>query len=179
MKTRSLLSGAYICLLILLFSGCSNDIDLSNEQEVFFEVNYANNAWTYQFKGFLIDKEGRIRTYDLPAKWVNVAGGTTITVDELDANLSKTAFSSHSVPITELNKYKSEAAQVTDADFTKPENVGADMGGTSYLMYKYDPSRKVYKAILLKQTGDVVIYNKDSKAKEIGDWLTQITDQVY
>ncbi|WAC12949.1 hypothetical protein [Dyadobacter pollutisoli] len=170
-----------VCALLLLtsFLGCSDDITVSDGQEVFFEVNYSNQAWGYQFKGFLIDKDGRVRTYDKPDKWINGLNEASFTAEDLQANLSKTTLSSYLVPAADLSKYIAQAALVNDSDFTKPTQVGADGGATSFYIYRYNPSSKDYKAILLKQIGDVEIFNKDTDAKTIADWLTTLAGEIY
>lgn len=179
MKARSFSPVVCTLLLLMSFSGCSDDITVSDQQEVFFEVNYSNQAWGYQFKGFLIDKDGRVRTYDKPDKWNNELNAVSFTAEDLAANLSKTTLSSYLVPAADLSKYISQSAQVGDSDFTEPHSVGADGGATSFYIYRYDASSKVYKAILLKQIGDVEIFNKDTDAKAIADWLTTVSSEVY
>ena len=55
---------------VLLLPACSNEeFPVPDDQEIFFEVNYVNYAWGFQNDGFLIDKMGRVRTFDKPKEW--------------------------------------------------------------------------------------------------------------
>ena len=64
--------------------------------------------------------------------------------------------------------------RVSDKDFTKLSNRGADMGASSYYVYRYDSGSKTYHAVLLQSVGDNDVYNKDSDAKEIAEWLVKV-----
>jgi hypothetical protein len=180
MKTRSFLS--VICCLALTYAlgGCSDpEITVSEEHEVLFEVNYTNHAWGHQNKGFLIDKAGRIRTYDNPKDWKTSFAGAPLTNADMDENLSKTVISKHTVSETELSKYVNISVKVSDSDFSKPVNRGADMGGTSLFIYRFDAATKTYTTVLLQEKGDNDIFNNDPDAKQIAEWLEKVSEEVY
>jgi hypothetical protein len=180
MKTRSFLS--VICCLAITYAlgGCSDpEITVSEEQEVLFEVNYTNHAWGHQNKGFLIDKAGRVRTYDNPKDWKTSFSGSPLTTADMDENLSKTVISKHTIPETELSKYLNQSVKVSDSEFSKPVSQGADMGATSLFIYRFDATTKTYTTVLLQQKGDNYIFNKDPDAKEIAEWLEKVSEDVY
>lgn len=180
MKTRSFLS--VICCMALTYAlgGCSDpDITVSEEQEVLFEVNYTNHAWGHQNKGFLIDKAGRIRTYDNPKDWKTGISGSPLTTAEVDENLSKTVISPYTLTNAEISEYISKSRKVSDSDFSKPVSRGADMGATSSFIYRYDPGTKTYTKVLLQQKGDNDVFNKDPDAEEIAKWLEKVSEEVY
>jgi len=178
MKTRSFLFSLCLIAAAIALPGCSDEqISVSEEQEIFFEVNYVNYAWGFQNTGFMIDKAGRVRTYDKPRDWKFASEGP-ITVSEMDERLAKTTISNYTVPASELSRYVNKLRQVSDKDFTKPATVGADMGASAFYVYRYDGGTKTYNAVLLESVGDVNVYNKDSDAKEIADWLAKVRQEL-
>jgi hypothetical protein len=178
MKTRPFLSTLFCIALVACCLGCSDDeVPISDEQEILFEVNYVNYAWGYQNNGILIDKQGRIRTYDKPKDWKFAALGP-LTVAEMDENLSKTTISKVTIPPAELAQYVNLLKKVSDDDFSNPVNRGADMGGSSFYIYHFDPGSKVYTTVLLQSTGDMDTFNLDPDAKKISEWLLKVIQEV-
>ncbi len=174
MKTRSFLISLCITAAALALPACSDEeITVSDEQEILFEVNYVNYAWGFQNNGFLIDKMGRVRTFDKPKDWKFAPDGP-FTVAEMDDRISKTKISSYTVPANELSQYVNKLRRVSDKDFTEPANVGADMGASAYYVYRYDSGSKTYHAVLLQSVGDSNVYNKDTDAKDIAEWLVKV-----
>lgn len=179
MKTSPFISGVRAILVGVLFSACSDDVQVPNEQQVYFEVNYANQAWGNQFKGFLIDKDGRILTYDKPAKWIAAEATAMLSSGQLEANLSQTIVSGQQIGAADLDKFATKAKQISDAAFSKPVNGGVDLGLTRFYSYHFDAATKTYRLKLLRQTGNVVIHNTDSHAEDVADWLVKVVDDVY
>ncbi|WP_143061737.1 hypothetical protein [Dyadobacter sp. SG02] len=174
MKTRSFLISLCVIAAAIALPACSDEeIPVSDEQEILFEVDYVNYAWGFQNNGFLIDKSGRVYTYDKPKDWKFASSGP-FTATEMNDRISKTKLAGYTVPANELSQYVNKLRHVSDKEFTDPAQVGADMGGSSYYVYRYDPASKTYNAVLLQSVGDVNVYNKDSDAKEIADWLVKV-----
>lgn len=178
MTTRSFLFSLCTIAGVLLLPGCSGEeITVSDEQEILFEVDYVNYAWGFQNNGFMIDKMGRVRTYDKPKDWKFASSGP-LTAAEMDERLAKTTLANYTVPGSELAQYINKLKRVSDRHFTEPVNAGADMGGSSYYVYRYDADSKAYNAVLLQSVGDVNVYNKDSEAKEIAEWLVKVRQEI-
>ncbi|PSL23611.1 hypothetical protein [Dyadobacter jiangsuensis] len=174
MRTRSFLISLCMIAAAIALPACSDEeFSVSDDQEILFEVNYVNYAWGFQNNGFLIDKTGRVRTYDKPKDWKFASEGP-FTVAEMDERVSKTTIANYTVPANELSQYVSKMRRVSDKDFTTPASVGADMGASAFYIYRYDTGSKTYNAILLQSVGDDNVYNKDSDAKEIADWLVKV-----
>lgn len=174
MKTRSFLFTLCMIAAVMLLPGCSDEeFPVPDDQEVFFEVNYVNYAWGFQNNGFLIDKMGRVRTFDKPKDWKFAEPGP-LTTAEMDERLAKTTVAKYTVPANELAQYIKKMKRVSDKDFTELSNRGADMGARGYYVYRYDSGSKMYHAVLLQSVGDNEIYNKDSDAKEIAEWLVKV-----
>jgi hypothetical protein len=174
MKTRPFLFALCMLAGTVLLPGCSDEeFPVPDDQEIFFEVNYVNYAWGFQNDGLLIDKLGRVRTFNNPKDWKFAEPGP-LTVAEMDERLAKTAVAKYTVPANELAQYINKMKRVSDKDFTEPLNRGADMGGSAYYVYRYDSGSKTYHAVLLQSVGDNDVYNKDSDAKEIAEWLVKV-----
>jgi hypothetical protein len=178
MKTRSFLFALCLITGAALLPGCSNEeFPVPDDQEVFFEVNRVNYAWGFQNSGFLIDKMGRVRTFDKPKDWKFATDGP-LTVVQMDERLSKTTLAKYTVPAGELAGYVNKLKRVSGRDFTEIVNAGADMGASAYYIYRYDGASKTYHAILLQSVGDNNVYNKDSDAKEIAEWLGKVAQEI-
>lgn len=161
-----------------LISCSDEDIQISSDQEIFFEVNYVNYAWGKQFKGLIIDKDGQVRTYTNPVKWNPTDAGTEVPLSQIQENISNTVLSSANVK-SDLQNYTSKINSLTDSEYSKPISGGADRGITSFYAYRYDKEKRIYKPLLLSQTGDIETYNKDKSAVEITKWLTGVLAKVY
>ena len=179
MKALSIIPILFFSTWALLFVSCSDDVALTGEQEVYFEVHYTNQAWGNQFKGFLIDKQGLVRTYDKPASWKDIDGTLTLSKENMDANIGQTTVSSTQIAASELDKYIAISRKVNSDSFSKPANGGADLGLVRLYSYTYNADQKTYTAVLLRQTGNVIIQNQDANAAELADWLTKVMDEVY
>lgn len=179
MKALRLIPILFFSTLAALFGSCSDDVVVTNEQEVYFEIHYTNQAWGNQFKGFLIDKQGQVRTYDMPKSWNDIGLNSTLSKEDMDANTSQTTVSPVKIATTDLNKYIDASRKISGDNFSKPLNGGADLGLTRFYSYTYDAGKKTYSPVLLRQTGNVIIHNQDPNAKEVADWLAKVMDEVY
>ena len=179
MKALRTIPILFFSTLAALSVSCSDDVVVTNEQEVYFEIPYTNQAWGNQFKGFLIDKEGQVRTYDKPASWNGTEQSFSLTKEQMEANVSQTTVSATKIDAAELSQNIESAQKITGDSFSKPVNGGADLGLTLFYSYTYNADRKTYTAVLLRQTGNVIIHNQDAHAKEVADWLSKVMDEVY
>lgn len=179
MKALRIIPILVLSILASLCVSCSDDVVVANEQEVYFEIHYTNQAWGNQFKGFLIDKDGQVRTYDKPASWNDVALKSTISKPEMEANIAQATVAATKIAVADLDKYIGASRKVTGDSFSKPVNGGADLGLTRFYAYTYDADKKTYSAVLLRQIGNVIIHNQDANAEDVADWLTEVMDEVY
>jgi hypothetical protein len=179
MKALRTIPMVFFSTLAALSVSCSDDVVVTNGQEVYFEIHYTNQAWGNQFKGFLIDKEGQVRTYDKPASWNDIERSPALTGEQMEANMSQTTVTTIKIDATEFEKHIDSSRKITGDSFSKPVNGGADLGLTRFYSYAYNADAKTYTATLLRQTGDVIINNQDPRAKEVADWLAKVMDEVY
>jgi hypothetical protein len=177
MKPGNYILQIIFLLLISLTVSCDEkNTGIEPDQKVVFEVNYANSAWVKQFKGFLVDKNGVVRTYDNPVSWNSVKESPEISVSQMEENFLHTLESQITVPLLEI--YASKIADIS-SNYSKPVRVGADHGIISYYAYLFDIKKQAYIPILLGQTGDTEVYNTDKNATEIFEWLSEINQNVY
>ena len=179
MKTRLLISAIAMLFAITSTTGCDdrNDLVVAEPQEAYFAVVYVNYAWGYQFRGFIINQEGKALTFEKPQNWHQFDESSELTAQQLLENLSRTTISTVIIPTEEFKKYSAKVHAVSNADLSKPQAVGADAGSTSFYAFRLDQG--VYKPVLLKQTGDVQIQNKNETATEMATWLEHIMLEVY
>jgi hypothetical protein len=168
---------AIVFVIIASLSNCDQkSIEQSDDQEIFFEVSYTNQAWVDQFKGFVIDKEGRIKTYNNPPKWYKAAEVTELKPAQITENISQTIVSPVRVP--DLKNFASKIDSIKGSEFSRPVSGGADRGITLFYAYRYDQKKQVYTPVLLSQTGNIETHRTDPSAMEISAWLTGILAKV-
>ena len=73
-----------VCIIVFLGSCDQKEVPVPAEQEILFEAYYINHAWGKQHNGFLIDKDGNIKTYKNPADWNFPSADKEISVDQID-----------------------------------------------------------------------------------------------
>jgi len=168
-------------ILMIMLAGCSDDTTVQEPkgQEIYFEVVYTNSAWGKQFKGLLIDKDGKLHTYDKPAKWNITDGKAGISETQMKENITYTTLSDKTVSRQDLSDNVAKVNAIKGAEFSKPIRVGADMGTTSYYAYQFDANDLIYKPVLLSYTGDTESHNTDSSAIAVSAWLKTVLDLVY
>ena len=161
---------------IVLFTGCEKTIyDLTDlNQVVIFQTEYINHAWGFQHSGVFIDTLGNARSYSLPNSWNLPDEDSYISKSDLQENYSKAVDIQCFVEEDEIIYYFNKLYQAQFGSLTDPKHVAADAGSTSYFGYLYNSKKDMYKQVLLRQNGDVLIENKSSGAKQIYDWLRNL-----
>ena len=167
-----------ICIVTFLGSCDQREVPVPAEQEILFEVYYINHAWGKQHSGFLIDKDGNIKTYKDPADWNFASADKEISVDQIAKNLSKTVLASTKISQEELNEYASRIYTIDQKKLSKPVSVGADMGERVFVTYNYNSVKQTYKQVLISKSGDWESENKDKSAQEIKNWLIEIGKKI-
>jgi len=167
-----------VCIIVFLGSCDQKEVPVPAEQEILFEAYYINHAWGKQHNGFLIDKDGNIKTYKNPADWNFPSADKEISVDQIAKNLAKTALASTKITQEELNEYASRIYTIDQTKLSKPVSVGADMGESVFVTYNYNPDKQTYRQILISQSGDWQSENKDKSAQEIKNWLIEIGKKI-
>jgi hypothetical protein len=178
MKTRLLISAFALLFAITSTTGCNDPDEFVQEpQEAYFGVVYVNFAWGNHFRGFIVNKEGKVLTFDKPQNWHEFDENSGLTSQQLLENLSGTTASNVRIPAEEFQKYSAKVHSVDHSGLSKPQEVGADGGTTRYYAFRLENG--TYKPILLRQTGDIQIQNKSETATEMAAWLERIMIEVY
>jgi hypothetical protein len=169
----------YYFAIMLVMLGCEKSaiISPSNKKAICFQVSYANFAWGKHFNGFMVDNSGNIYVYKTALKY-DIDKNGRISEGQMNENLTQTVLSKTTIIANELTKYASLIGEISTKSYSKKISVGADMGGITYLAYKYNESEKIYESVLLAERGDWEMYNKDTNAIEIVKWLREFETKV-
>lgn len=173
-------------VILAAFTGCvgqeidSNKFSATPEQEIYFEVSYKNSAWEKgRHEGFVVDHDGKIRTYTNPASWHKpIDDQTSLTSAEIKESLKETTLTNVQISATALKSYVDKIPSITSTEFSKRVPNGNDMGQTKFYAYQFDTKAGTYIPILLSETGDWKMQNKDKIAIEITAWLETLQTEV-
>jgi hypothetical protein len=165
---------AVILFIVLLSGGCQKDYILSEGQKLVFEQSYINNAWSYQHKGFIIDNEGNILTYDNPERWNFPDSDNILSQEQVNENLKMCKPSGEKIPVSELRKFTNYIDNIASSKVSAPKYRGADMGSRGYYCYLYSEATSTYKEFIIKIEGDMECENLNFYSKRIVDWMNDI-----
>jgi hypothetical protein len=163
-----------LTLLIISLSGCKKSNVISEKQQILFQYEYVNYAWGYQHKGYIIDNQGRILTYNNPENWNFREKEQNLTETQIADNISKCKDSGIKIPHDELLKYSSYIKNIASSQVTALKNVAADAGTSEYTCYEFSETNKDYKGYLIKMEGDFTCENLNFYSKKITLWLKEI-----
>ena len=174
----------FICLAFMMISsGCSidkssknsgnnstatnNDIDI--EQEIVFIYQYTNWASGYQNYGYVIDRNGNKKAFDLSELEEDYSSNTEKFIAYLE-KLDDTSIKG-TVDINELkaNYLLLKKINISSKEYTEKAN-GNDMGQkTLYgVIYNKDGTHTL---IEISSVGDFIRENKDKNAIKINSWF--------
>ncbi len=177
MKTGGRLLYFWLGILFIALEGCNEPLPGDTAtQEVFFEMSYTNFAWLKQHQGFLIDKDGRIGTYDSPEK---ADSREQISIQHMKTIQQSLHWLPQPVGKEELRRYASKIKEIKQYELSPGIGMGNDQGSYRYYAFLYDEKLEVYTQVLLAEAGDVQRSNPDSAAIAITAWLKQLQQQVY
>jgi hypothetical protein len=166
---------AMLFLIFLLFISCSDDFKVNTrEQQVLFQYEYINYAWSYQHSGWFIDTSGNLIRYNMPSKW-NYPDTLGFIDDTAMINNLDFCYESGAIfPKLDLQAKIRLIDKAAKGTLTKPRYEMADAGIQRYSAFLYNKDTKKYKRILLYQWGDELIENTSSEAKELQKWMAEI-----
>jgi hypothetical protein len=160
-----------------MMQGCKKSPGASNEQQLYFQLDYLNYAWGYQHTGYIIDGNGNVLVYDNPEKWNFPDDTFTLTADQVAENITLCRKSGISVSREELIKYASHIGNIAASKVTALRNVGADAGSVQFICYEVKGSG-VYKGTLIKLEGDFTCENLNFFSKKIVSWMKEINGRL-
>jgi hypothetical protein len=159
-------------LLAVLLVGCEDlGCDLPGDQPVYFEYHYTNHAWGYHENGWIIDREGNIRSFNLPVDFRSPDSTGYLTIGDLEHNLALTDSIVGNVDEAELEQYIEYIPAAAEGEIGKSKSIAADAGASVLSCYFYDKQKDVYKYVFLAQSGDWEQFNLSPEAEILVDWL--------
>jgi len=161
-----------LLLLAVLIVACEKlEYDAPEDQPLYFEYHYINHAWGFQENGWLIDREGNIRSFDNPEDYRQGVPGAYLSVDDLEYNLGLTDTIVGNVNQDELKKYINYIPQAAEGVISKSTSIAADAGSSVLSCYMYDPEENAYQYVFLAQSGDWEQFNLSEEAEKLVKWL--------
>ena len=163
--------------LTLLMGACKKEVYIAPEdQPVYFEYHFANFAWGVQDFGWLLDRHGTIRRFELPEEYNSVIHGDYLSLEQLEDNLGQADSVVGEVNATKLERKIRLIEGASEGEITKVHRQGADWGLGVYGCFKYNLEMQAYQYILLSADGDHQQYNRSPDAEKLADWLKELVD---
>ena len=171
MKTKYSLIFFFLCLI-----SCKEESP-ELKQKIYFEKHYVNNAWLPQSYGFLIDSLGNV----LEFKWVEVShiwydpdSDGYVSSANMDKNISFCRVINYHINPDTLKLYIDEIYKASKGVISDPILVMADAGSTTYSAFIFDKNTNLYKQVVIKTVGDILITNSTPESEQIYLWLRRI-----
>lgn len=155
--------------LMALFAGCEEFPDHS--PDVIFISHYINYAWGYHNSGFVIDSEGNVSAFNMPASWNYPDSDGYLSAAEMEQNLNQLEEPYCKVSKYDLVYYATKLEKARQGKITKPEHQMCDAGSTSVAGYVYESGTGRYKYVFIRQTGDFYSENTSREADVIYEWM--------
>jgi len=146
------------------------DFSAGTRQKFLFEVAYANYAWGRQIRGFYVDRDGKLYSYDHSLADWQPKDPDAVTGTELQEKF-KNRKQVGNVDLDTLREMAALIASAAQGDLSDPVSVCRDAGTHRYLAYVRDPDADVYRPVLLYQSGDFAQKNLSDDAKTLYEWL--------
>ena len=176
MKNSKLL--LILTAIALINIRCSTVDDLSahqsNDQLIYFQYEYVNNAWGRQHTGWLIDSLGNVYSYNRPEEWNNLDSLNKIDSEKFHANLEYCDSILFTVDKTELFKKIDLIPKASQGKISDPVHEMYDAGITTFSAFILNSETNKYECILLIQYGDFRRENDAAEANELYNYLEEI-----
>ena len=167
-----------ITFMLLVFTGCKKNFNISDKQVILFQLDYINYAWGYQHKGYLIDRDGNILTYNNPENWNFPNNDFGLTEQQVIENIASCIHAGSKISKEELQKYSGYINNIASTKITALKNVAADAGTLEYICYQYSENSGMYKGTLIKKEGDFTCENLNFYSKKITTWMKGINNSI-
>jgi hypothetical protein len=163
---------------ILSSTGCKKIYVISDKQVIMFQLDYLNYSWGYQHKGFFIDYEGNVLTYNNPQVWNFPDKDLTISKSQVEENIAICTRSGMRIPEAEFHKYTHYVKNIASSKVTAIKNVAADAGSLQFICYQLSENTGVYKGHLIKMEGDFTCENLNFFSKKTAVWMKDINNTL-
>ncbi|MCE5345887.1 MAG: hypothetical protein LLG13_06295 [Bacteroidales bacterium] len=174
----ALLRISCIFFLVLFMTGCKKNPVISDKQDILFQFEYVNHAWSNQHNGFIIDNEGNVLAYNNPADWNFPDSEFSLTETQVSENISMCINTGKKIPKEELQKYSKFIRNIASSKITALKNTGINIGSLKFVCYQYSESSGMYKGCLIKMEGDFSCENLNFYSKKIVTWMREINNDI-
>jgi hypothetical protein len=165
-------------LTVLLTTGCKKNYIIGEKQAIIFQLDYINYSWGYQHKGFIIDYEGNVLTYNNPETWNFPDEDFSISKSQVAENIASCMRSGMRIPDEELHKYSNYIKNIASSKVSALKNVAADAGSLQFICYQLSENTGIYKGHLIKMEGDFTCENLNFFAKKTSSWMRDINNSL-
>lgn len=166
---KAITSKMVIVFLLILFPGCEEFP--YHSPDAIFVSHYINYAWGYQDRGFVIDSEGNVSAFNMPASWNYPDGDGYISAAEMEQNLAQLEEPYCKVSKYDLVYYATKLDKARKGKITEPEHRMCDAGSTAVAGYIYESGTDRYRYVFIRQTGDFYSENTSREADLIYEWM--------
>ena len=150
-------------------NGCKNDTagPENSRAPVLLEIEYVNYAWVPTFKGFFLDAQGDIYSYDREgAQWPD-RDSQVLTEKQLLDKFSLKRELVQSVGGPAATSVAAKIALINQSQLSQPKTECADAGVLTYRAYTHGAIDGTYVPVLLRAEGDVARLNTSAAAQEL------------
>jgi hypothetical protein len=180
MKKHKQIGRYFLFILFVIASAtfsCNKD-DIPPKQLIIFQYHYSNYAWGVQSFGWFIDREGKVKSYNLPVKWNIPDSLGFITSEALEENYSLASQLVYEVRSNELENKFQAVIKLDNNSLSEESPKAFDAGIASFYCYLWRPEKSMYERVLLASTGDWEQYNTDPEAKKVVVWLINLGNHL-
>ncbi len=167
-----------IYIVIMIFAsvlfGCKKGYIVSEGQKIFFQYDYINYNNKFQHYGIIIDNEGNILAYNNPEKWNFPGNDNVLSSSEVEENLLFCVHTGRQIPKKELQKYVNFIDNISASKISSPRLKSTNIGSHIYYCFQYSETNDDYKAVIIKQEGDIECENLNFYSKKVVEWIKNI-----
>lgn len=169
-----------VLLGVLLLAGCATtrDSDPAETGRYLFDVYDENYSWAYTLRGFYIDRDGGVWTYDhSDDKWIPTPSrsGRLSGVDLADKfEHSKKVVTLDPRVVSEKARLIPSASRGAISRFSQSR----DSGRSAHVAYLFDADRGDYRVVVLAAEGDSVESNSSDASGELLRWLKEVREKI-
>jgi hypothetical protein len=175
---RSLSEIVFLFSLFLMVLSCRKHSYPNENKEILFQYEYINYAWGYQHKGFIIDNQGNVLTYNNPESWNFPDKDLMLTEEQVSQNIILCTHSGEKINESDLRRYSGYIKNISSSQVTAMKNVAADAGSSEFMCYLYSGSTGKYKKYLIKMEGDFTCENLNFYSKKVVTWMKEINTRL-
>ena len=158
-----------VIVAALVVNGCKNDTTgpESSRAPVLLEIEYVNYAWVPTFKGFYLDAQGDVYSYDREgAQWPD-RDSRVLTEPQLMDKFSLKRELVESLGAAAATTAAAKIPLINQSQLSQPKTQCADAGVLTYRAYTHGPIDGTYVPLLLRAEGDVAQENTSAAAREL------------